>query len=155
MKKTIVKIVLIIYLIALIKVTFFDRNIYYLENDSFLNYARLTVNLVPFRFISDFIYQFQIGMISKVILVRQIVANFILLMPLSILLPMLNNKFYQIRKMAISIIGASFMIEIMQLITRRGFFDIDDLILNISGALLCYYICKKIQHKYKQRDYDK
>ncbi|WP_276399878.1 VanZ family protein [Halalkalibacterium halodurans] len=36
----------------------------------------------------------------------------------------------------------SLLIEVVQFITRRGYFDIDDIILNTVGGLLGIFICR-------------
>ena len=63
-------------------------------------------------------------------------------MPLSLLLPKIykvQNKFFIF---TITILLTTLAIEVTQLITCTGFFDIDDIILNASGALIAYLILK-------------
>ncbi len=71
-----------------------------------------------------------------------IIGNFFMLTPLSILLPMINQKFKKTKVFFLSIISLCFFIESVQYITGLGSFDIDDFILNISGAMLIYIFIK-------------
>lgn len=138
---------LILYTILLINVVLLSRNAMYLADEDFMTFAKLTINIVPFEFVENFIYQYQLGIISTFILVREIIGNFVLLMPLSILLPIINKRFLQTKEMVITVCLVSITIELTQLFTRRGICNIDDLLLNTCGALLCYGVVKKVLKK--------
>jgi hypothetical protein len=57
-------------------------------------------------------------------------------------LPILFKKQNKFRNFVLTITGIILLIEFLQLITSSGRFDIDDLILNLSGALIMYGIIK-------------
>lgn len=65
-------------------------------------------------------------------------------MPLSFLLMLKDKKFYKLKNQLIYLGVTTFIIEILQLITSTGRFDIDDFILNIGGGLLFVILLSKI-----------
>ena len=69
---------------------------------------------------------------------QQIVFNILMFEPLGLLLPFLGEKGVGFRAACFVSLGATGLIETAQLITRRGFFDVDDLLNNLLGAMLGY-----------------
>lgn len=73
---------------------------------------------------------------------RNAFGNIFLMVPLGFLLPLLLKK--RINKWWKAVccsVGLSLVIEIIQLISHRGYFDIDDIILNSVGCVIgwaCY-----------------
>ena len=55
-------------------------------------------------------------------------------------LPLLFEKTKKIKKFTITMLIIIFGIEVLQLITTSGRFDIDDFILNLFGALFGYIV---------------
>lgn len=84
----------------------------------------------PFHALVYFLKQLQRGEIGA-----NFLGNIILFMPVGMLLPVVTDwkKMWKIMVMGA---GFSFFIEIIQLITSRGYFDLDDIILNSLGALI-------------------
>ena len=97
-------------------------------------------NLVPFVEIRRFwVYRHQLGLLA---LMTNICGNVIGFVPYGYILPVVA------RRMQICL---SLTVETIQLITRVGCFDVDDLILNTLGAALGYLlfvICNIIRRKY-------
>lgn len=73
-------------------------------------------------------------------LIFDIVANSIMLLPLGILLPLWIKKANSPKKTAIAGLILSMVIELIQLITTRGLFEIDDLFHNTLGAFIGGFI---------------
>ena len=69
---------------------------------------------------------------------RQILGNIALLVPLGLLLPVMNERFRSVRRILLAGFCTSLSIETLQFITRRGFFELDDLINNTAGVLIGY-----------------
>ena len=72
---------------------------------------------------------------------RNVIGNILLLLPLGYLVPLVWKRIDSWRKAALLGISASLLIEITQLITHHGYFDVDDIILNAGGCILgwlCY-----------------
>lgn len=98
------------------------------------------MNLTPFSTIKMYIKDFDSIMESKPIL--NLLGNFICLMPLSFFLKYLFKKQNNTFIFLITLLLCSFGIETMQYLTKTGSFDIDDIMLNTSGAILMYLILK-------------
>ena len=80
-------------------------------------------------------------------------GNIILFIPLGFLLPWVFPGLRKAWKTLLTVAAAITLVEIIQLFTLRGYADIDDLILNLSGAAIgyCLYrICHKKRKKAKQ-----
>ena len=123
-------IALVIYIIMFFNLTIFGRitNSYY------------TYNLIPFRtLIGYWAYPNTHNTIVNII------GNILVLMPVQFLI----MKIFDIKRYKISLIidiSLSLLIEIIQLISHAGVFDIDDIFLNVLGMSIVYVIVMK---KYK------
>lgn len=101
-------------------------------------------NLIPFHTITV-LFTSSLGFKTAL---YNIIGNFLMLTPLSILLPLINNKFKRITNFLITIIIVCLSIELTQYITRIGNLDVDDIILNVSGSLMIYIIIVKTKLYY-------
>lgn len=81
---------------------------------------------------------------SSLIAWRNIVINIIMFMPFGFLLPMIFKKADNL--LQISVITAIFSlgIELLQVLSHRGVFEIDDIINNLVGSIIGYTILKSI-----------
>lgn len=81
---------------------------------------------------------------GNTIFIYENILNVLMLMPLGVLLPV---GFDQItcKKAVLSGFLVSLIIEVMQLLTRRGLFEFDDILHNTLGCLLGYAIYKLIK----------
>ena len=75
--------------------------------------------------------------------IRSIILNILLFIPFGYLLPSL---FPQLRWWQVIIFGfcSSLLIEVLQLITRLGYADVDDLINNTLGAAIGWLLYRRI-----------
>jgi glycopeptide antibiotics resistance protein len=69
---------------------------------------------------------------------RNIILNFFMFLPFGFLLPLGWEKMQQGWRIFLAGFGFSLMIECLQLVTRRGMFEPDDLLGNTVGALIGY-----------------
>lgn len=132
------------YMILLIYFLFFSEE--YGRTTHFANYQ---YNFTPFREISRYIrYRDVVGLDYFLI---NVVGNVVVFMPFGFFVPGLEKK--KIGKILtffkITILGFLFSlaVETVQLVSRVGCFDVDDLILNTIGVALgciCYSICHGI-----------
>ena len=137
-----------LYIILLVTLTLFDsmwgRNGLSFINwfsDEFIYFLKHSINLIPFKTIIEFAKEFNSMYSSRTILLN-LFGNFIALMPMAFFLPLLFKKQNKFKNFLITNILIVFGIEIIQLLTASGRFDIDDIILNVSGATLMYFILK-------------
>ena len=106
-------------------------------------------NLVPFVEIRRFwVYRKQLGMFA---LFTNIFGNVLGFMPYGFVLPVINRRMRNGFFIILSGFSISLTVEVIQLITRVGCFDVDDMILNTLGAALgygIYAVCDKIRRKH-------
>lgn len=123
-----------IYIIAVIAIVFFPIELFLVNvKQSFP--LSMYFNLVPFKTI----------LITLDTNIIQPIGNFLLLLPLGIYIPLLKDKvkFSQILKYGLL---TTFTIEIIQVLTSialgvpERIFDVDDLILNTTGAIIGYIL---------------
>lgn len=131
----------ILYLMLLITLTLFDsswgRNGFAIKD--FKVYIKQSVNLVPFKTIINYIKEFN-SMYSTRQIMFNLLGNICAFMPIALFLPLLFKKQSKFKNFIITMIIIILGIESLQLITTSGRFDIDDLILNLFGAVIMYLL---------------
>ena len=91
-------------------------------------------NLVPFKEISRFwIYREKLGIRAMML---NIVGNIVAFMPCGFFLPIVSRRSKKWYNTVIISFTFSLFVETIQLISRVGSFDVDDLIYNTIGAAL-------------------
>ena len=103
----------------------------------FETYAENSLNLVPFRTITAYFSSdnFKTSLIN-------LGGNFVCLMPLGILLPLVSEKQNRAGVFLLTCSGIVLAVELLQFLTLAGSCDIDDLILNVAGAFLVFGLVK-------------
>lgn len=109
---------------------------------SLIEYIRTSSNFVPFKTISTYIMAMFDGSLNLGIPIKNLIGNLIMFLPMGIYLPYYIKKINKVGRFTFSMIILLFVIEVTQLVTRKGSFDIDDFILNMVGALIGYGIWK-------------
>ena len=140
----------ILYVIFLLRITLFDsffnrRNILFIGNSKiiFRDYMNYVINLIPFRVIVSFIIDFINKAVSFDKFIYNLLGNFIAFTPFAFFLPKLFKKVNNTKTFIIAMLIIVSIIELTQFITLTGTFDIDDYILNISGAYLMFKLLNK------------
>ena len=82
------------------------------------------------------------GSLNIGIPIRNLLGNLIMFLPMGIYLPYYIKKINKVGGFTILMIILLFIIEVIQVVTKRGSFDIDDFILNMLGALIGFGIWK-------------
>jgi glycopeptide antibiotics resistance protein len=118
-----VRILLLLYSIALIILLFFRPN----------DQSYQSINLVPFSTISFYLS----GKVNGLISFYNLAANIALFIPFGIFLKMKERSIYQLLYIPFLVISS---IELFQFFTARGSLDIDDLILNVLGFFIGYLV---------------
>lgn len=152
-KNTIYKINLVIwfilYLILFLNLTLFES--YYFRHGFLIvkwnkvvlwDYYYNVVNFIPFRMIIRFFTKVINHEMEISMFIRNMLGNFIACMPFSFFLPRLFKKENNTKVFLITMFIIISVVEISQFVTLSGTFDVDDYILNISGAYLMYKILK-------------
>ena len=106
-------------------------------------------NLVPFVEIRRFwVYREQLGAFA---VFTNIFGNVIGFLPFGFILPVIFRRMNSGFLICISGFILSLTVEVIQLVTKVGCFDVDDMILNTLGAALGYVlflICNHIRRKF-------
>ena len=98
------------------------------------------LNLIPFRSITIYLYLlvhrpndalFSYGCTNML-------GNLLLFLPFGFLLPCLWQKMRSYRRMVVLSVWMILLLELLQLFTLLGSFDVDDLILNLLGVSAGY-----------------
>ena len=138
MKKRNVKRILLIpfavYLLTLISLLFFAGR----QSDmdiSFGEFVRDSVNLVPFRSIGIYLSVMQRGVRHASASIVHFCGNIVGFAPFAFFLPFYSKKAQKAGGFLLIMLGIILGLEAVQLLTRRGSFDIDDLLLNLLGAM--------------------
>lgn len=95
----------------------------------------------PFHALASFVKEIQKGRLGA-----NFIGNILLFMPVGVLLPLVTSK-----QKWFWTVGAGFcfslFIEIIQLITARGCFDPDDIMLNVLGTAIGYVLYQAVVRK--------
>lgn len=138
--KTIVLILFTIYLLLLIKVILFKypmpmiREILKGSEVSTLSFRILHSNFIPLKSIFTFLFNSKNIRIS----VKNLLGNIIAFAPFGFLVPVLTDRMSKFKSIIVSSFILSLMFEIIQLLTALGEFDVDDILLNVLGAIFGY-----------------
>ena len=143
--RTLGAVLFILYVLALIYFLFFSEE-----------YGRVAMeereyryNLIPFVEIRRFwIYREQLGTFA---VFSNIFGNVIGFLPFGFILPVIFRRMNSGFLICVSGFILSLTVEVIQLVTKVGCFDVDDMILNTLGAALgygIYAVCDKIRRKH-------
>ncbi len=91
------------------------------------------------------------GQLGRTALVMNIFGNVLGFIPYGFILPVITNKMRSGFSVILSGFALSLFVETVQLVTRVGCFDVDDLLLNTLGAAIGYFafaICDHLRRKH-------
>lgn len=102
-----------------------------------INGMEQRANLIPFHTINNYLKQ-----ITRLHAIVNLAGNLLLLLPMAVYLPYFIKALRSFWKDTLAVFAIILMIEITEYISRRGSFDVDDIILNLLGAMVGYGIWK-------------
>lgn len=114
---------MICYLFTLIYLLFFASGFRYSNGE-------MKYNLIPFHEISRYMHW------SSNISVINLLGNIAAFIPLGFLLPVVSRRRIPVPGMIGILFVSPIVVEIIQLVTRVGICDVDDVILNFAGGLI-------------------
>lgn len=139
----------VFYIILIIDFTLIDddlgRNIFGVlswNNAEFNRYINESTNLIPFETLKLFFNAFKSGTLPFWSIFENIFGNFAAFMPLPFFTACLFKKFNERYAVFTVTLFTVLIIELLQLLLLTGSSDIDDVILNVSGAMLMYEILR-------------
>lgn len=124
---------LIVCIIVISSATFLGWTVSCLLDGRELFVAKHTLNLVPFRFISE---NWEMETRKQI---TQTIANVIMFMPIGFIFPVAFKQVRSFGKTTICMLSFSLIIEFIQYFIGRSA-DVDDLMLNVLGGMLGYMI---------------
>ncbi|PEE34464.1 VanZ family protein [Bacillus pseudomycoides] len=128
----------------------FDGFIQFLKTgDWHIIHGGLT-NFIPFKstfmYIKGFDSQHLLDPYNLEIVLMNTIGNIIIFIPFGFFLPLLFKQINNVKLACKIFIKFIFLIELLQLFTFTGVFDIDDIILNTLGALIGYSTYVGMKH---------
>lgn len=139
----VVGVMFIVYLLILVRIILFkDTQLYNLF--AMIGHGQREINIIPFASTFE-----MINSMGSLHILQNIVGNIALFFPMGMFIPLLMNKGF--KQTVVIIIGISVGIEVAQFVLAVGISDIDDVIFNMLGASVGWFVYKYIQQKIKRR----
>ena len=140
------------YCIALFLILFVI-NRFNIGDEPYWEQVKMSINLVPFRTIYGSLYSIIHRTIPYLIPhdIISLLGNFALVIPFGLFIPRLFERYRRFVKFILLAFAILISIETFQVLTLRGSFDVDDIILNLAGAVIGFFIAR-IAKSRKQRD---
>ena len=127
------------YLWVLANVLFFDNAF----GRGISMHAQLdAVNLEPLRTIKNYLIAYDYGNISLRLVILNLLGNLIAFAPMGVFLPALFRWQRSIFFFSATLTLGITTVEVTQVYTGAGSCDVDDLILNLAGALIVFVFCR-------------
>lgn len=101
-----------------------------------------SVNVVPFKTITEYLSFIVHGGGKRNIAIINLVGNIVLTMPLAVYIAYFVKPLRRIWKTILAAFVVIISIEVIQFFTGRGSMDVDDVLLNLLGAIVGYGIWK-------------
>lgn len=130
--------IFIIYCIFVAYMVFFSRG--FRTQYTYAYYFKYFTNFVPLKTVEHYIMLYKNGLQSLAIF--NLLGNFVLFMPMGMLLPCVFKKLNRFWKVTLCIFVMVVSVEVMQFALRVGIIDVDDVIFNLCGAMIGYGIFK-------------
>lgn len=105
-------------------------------------YMKYSFNIVPLKTIKLFVIGYMKGIVSFRNFSVNIIGNLCAFMPYGLFLPLIFKSMNKYYKFLLTMIIIVILIELLQFVTMSGSCDIDDLILNVVGASIIYFIIR-------------
>ncbi len=140
----IINVLFVVYLLVLIGILLLGLRGGIYAGATFKEYYMEFSNFIPFKTILTYIKYIFTGQIDRSIPIKNLLGNLALFMPMGAYMGYKNKN---IRLTGIIVLVTLLILEALQLVLRRGSFDIDDFILNISGAVIANIVTTRIIHK--------
>lgn len=118
------------------------------EQASFLTYAKEFSNIIPFK--TFFELAQTPGAQNIPVILRTFWLNFLALIPFGVLF-CLTFPAKNIGHCAIAAAVLTFLINVVKLVSRRGAYDIDDIIVGTVGAVFAFLVTKLVLHLARRR----
>jgi len=146
-------VILITYIAILIKVMVFKDMPLIRIGALMLNFGgpqEGPANFLPLKTILPYLF----GEKGLMIALINLIGNIVLLVPIGFLVPLVYRNM-TLKKSLVLAVTAGATIEIMQVVSRVGIFDIDDIILNALGVMIGYWTFAILAKWMRSKEYKK
>lgn len=139
--RRVLALVLIVYLILLVRLIIFKfpdammEQILQLWSPEGVLRRLASANMIPFRTIGDSLFNATLP-----VQLPTLIYNIAAFVPLGFLVPLISERARRLVIVLIVASGVSVSLELIQVFTGLGLGDIDDVILNVTGAAIGYGI---------------
>ena len=141
--RILLRILLFLYCLIMLYLLFF-RSFHRIEGLSYQEQLRQSCSLKPFYTIKNYVHIVLYG--TSPHLIRHcfinLFGNVLLFIPAGILLPANFKKQQNFFRFLLTCAGTILAVETVQLFTLLGVFDVDDIILNLIGMTLGFFLWK-------------
>ncbi len=135
-------ILFVFYVMILANLLFFDGFYNRSGGGAKWDYTGRRLNIIPFDTIKLYLNSFKQNTLAVSNIAINLIGNAIAFAPMGILLPVLFSRMRKVIPFSLTMLLIVTAVEAIQLIGGVGSCDIDDIILNFSGALITYLIFK-------------
>lgn len=141
------RVVFFLYCAVMLWLLFF-RSSGWTEGMAYEDQLRQNINLTPFLTIGNYwkVIYHRTNDAAMMHCVINLGGNVLLFIPIGVFLPRLYPKLRNYFRFLCACLGGMFLVEVLQLFTLLGSFDVDDLILNILGmtvGFIGYHLFRK------------
>lgn len=139
---------LFVLYIAVLFYLVFLSNAYGRNNQEILRYQN--INLIPFKTINNYLHAWDV--VDPSVVITNVYGNILAFLPFGFLGPMVLKRLRKLIPLFIYSTLFSFSIEAIQGLLGVGVVDVDDLILNVFGALIgfCLYVLMRRFYRHKK-----
>ena len=134
----------VIYLLILLDFTLADdslgRTLFQRDQRDYSEFFHPNINLIPFATIRLFLRAYRQSTLSVGSVVENLLGNWIAFMPLAFYLPCLVPNERRRGRFFVTVLCFSVGIEILQFLLMTGSPDVDDVLLNVLGAMFLFDI---------------
>jgi glycopeptide antibiotics resistance protein len=133
LKRWILYITFGIYCVVIVIILFGCNRSYYWSGLSICDYIYYNTNIIPFKTLYIYITALVKHTINVDTLIRNLLGNIVLFIPMGWYVPVIYKKQYSFKDAVWKMCGVIIFTELIQLISMRGTYDIDDIILRVTG----------------------
>lgn len=134
------------YCIAIFLVLFVRKR-FNIGDEPYWEQVKMSINLVPFRTIYGSLYSIIHRTIPYLIPhdIISLLGNFALFMPFGYFIPRLFRRYTAFTRFVLLTFVVLLFVETLQAVTLIGCFDVDDILLNLAGAIIGFFISRRLK----------
>ncbi len=131
-------ILFILFIFYLASELFINNRIRFGSSMDFKTYLKQSTNFVPLRTINNYLVAYSHNNINLHTVTINLLGNLVAFAPFGFFLPVLFKKFRSFGIYFLFMLSIIVSVEVLQVLLRVGSCDVDDVLLNIVGAIIMY-----------------